>query len=104
MPQLAGLPLFKNLDTYRVIGENIKELRREVPATQLEFARYIGICNESLSKIEAGKNRTEYALIKSIADIFGITTDDLATKNSYQRIREQHSTMNRVRSLLNVII
>ncbi|MCC5618176.1 helix-turn-helix domain-containing protein [Nostoc sp. CHAB 5836] len=105
MPQLAGLPRYvQNLDTYRVIGENIKMLRSEVPITQLEFARYIGIGNESLSRIEAGKNRSEYALVKAIAEVFGTTSDVLATRDSYRYLRESQEVLERVRLLFNVFV
>ena len=104
MPQLAGLPLFQNLDTYRTIGENIKMLREEVPITQLELARYIGIGNESLSRIEGGKNRSEFALVYSIAKIFGTTSEVLATKDSYKYLRESEEVLDRVRSLFNVFV
>lgn len=104
MPQLAGMPLFQNLDIYRTIGENIKNLRREIPMTQIQFAELIGICNESLSKIESGKNRIEYALILVIAGIFEVNTDVLATKDGYRQLREEEGKMDRIRSSLNISV
>jgi transcriptional regulator with XRE-family HTH domain len=102
MPQLAGLPLLESLEIYRIIGENVKEVRKEIPMSQLEFAQYLGICNESLSRIESGKNRTEYALLKDIANIFGVSTDDLAIKNQYTQIRS--GNIEAIRLRLNIIV
>ncbi len=102
MPQLTGMPLLQNLEVYRIIGKNVKEVRKEIPMTQLEFAYYLGICNESLSKIESGKNRTEYALLKAIADIFGTSTDDLAIEDKYLEIR--NTNIEEIRLRLNIIV
>lgn len=87
MPQLAGLPLFQSLETYRIIGKNIRCFREEVPITQAELALYLGICFNTMSRIESGYNRSEYALIKSIAELFGTTSDVLATVDGYKKLR-----------------
>ena len=100
MPQVAGKPYIKSLDTYRIIGENIKQLRLAIPITQMGFANYIGIANDSLCRIEKGEHRIEYALLKAIADIFGTTTDVLAIENSQARLRARTDAMENARRLL----
>lgn len=100
MPQVAGKPYTKSLDTYRIIGENIKQLRLAVPITQMGLANYIGIANDSLCRIEKGEHRIEYALLKAIADIFGTTTDVLAIENSQARLRARAEAMENARKLL----
>ena len=100
MPQVAGQPPFQNLGMYRVIGENIKKMREEIPISQTKFAEYIGISNTCLCRIEAGEYRTEYALVKTIADIFGTTSDVLAIKDSYRKLRESRKNLDRIFKLL----
>ncbi|MBN3946462.1 MAG: helix-turn-helix transcriptional regulator [Nostoc sp. NMS7] len=100
MPQLAGLPILQNLNIYRVLGENIKILREESFITQLELADHLGISNDTLSKMERGKQRTEYAIVSAIAEIFGTTPEVLATKNSCHKILELRRNTDRLTMLL----
>lgn len=77
-----------NLDLYRIIGQNIRELRREIPVTQLILAQHLGVHNDTLSKLERGEIRAEYGFIKAIAELFEVSTDMLSTPNSYKKLCE----------------
>lgn len=58
------------------IGKKIAELRRGKRYTQSEFGMLIGVSGQAVSKWEHG-GMPDVSLIPSIADAFGITTDEL---------------------------
>ena len=75
-----------NLDLYKIIGKNLRQLRLEIPVTQAGLAKYLCVHNDTISKLELGKIRAEYSFIKDIAELFQITTDELAIENNYKNL------------------
>ena len=66
----------------KTIGETIARLRREQGFTQEEFAAQIGVSAQSVSKWETGTNMPDIMLLPVIADIFGVSIDELYGKTS----------------------
>lgn len=58
-------------------GEFLYRLRREKGLTQQELADMVGITNKAVSKWETGESYPETALLIPLAEIFGITVDEL---------------------------
>lgn len=62
-----------------IIGENIKKLRKASGHTQKELAEKLGYTLKSISAYETGINEPDMETLSKIADIYGITVDDLLT-------------------------
>jgi len=56
------------------IGNKIKELRTEHRTSQEQMADVLGTTRQRYSRIENGQMDISYALIKRIADFFGVPT------------------------------
>lgn len=53
----------------------IRELRLNKDMSQLDLAKYIGISQSAIAKIEIGKNEPTASTLKKIADYFDVSTD-----------------------------
>ena len=60
-----------------VIAANISDLRREHHMTQLELAERLNYTDKAISKWERGESIPDILILKSIADLFGVTVDYL---------------------------
>ena len=60
-----------------IIGEKIKDLRKNHDITQNALASYLGVSNQTISKWENEISMPDICLIPSIANYFGITIDEL---------------------------
>ena len=59
------------------IGKRIKELRRAKDITQEEFAEYLGVSYQSVSRWENGVCYPDMELLPIMADFFGVSVDSL---------------------------
>ncbi len=64
-------------------GENLKNLRKERKLTQEEFASFLGVSFQTISKWERGETYPDLIMLTEIADFFNVSTDELlgADKN-----------------------
>lgn len=60
-----------------MIGEKIAELRKARGMTQENLAAEIGVSSQAISKWENGTNMPDIMLLPIIADVFGVTVDEL---------------------------
>ena len=60
-----------------IIGESITKLRKKHGMTQEQLAQTIGVSAQSVSKWENGTNMPDIMLLPVIADIFGVSVDNL---------------------------
>ena len=60
-----------------IIAQNIAELRREREVTQAELAEFLNYTDKAVSKWERGESIPDIAVLKQIADFFGVTLDYL---------------------------
>ena len=58
-------------------SEIIVKYRRELGLTQEGLAQRLGVTNQAVSKWESGQSCPDIALLPALADIFGITIDQL---------------------------
>lgn len=58
-------------------GENLKKLREDDKTTQKDLSKRLGISQSYLSKIENGFANYSSLILVKIANLFGITLDDL---------------------------
>lgn len=59
------------------LGNKIAHYRREHGMTQEALANVLGVTNQAVSKWESGQSCPDIALLPPIADLFGITLDEL---------------------------
>ena len=60
-------------------GNKIRYLREDADMTQTEFAQKIGSSHVFVGYVERGIKPPSVALLKRIADVLGVTMDDLMT-------------------------
>ncbi len=58
-----------------MIGQRIKQLRKEYNLTQQQFAELINLKNSTISLYENEKRQPEFKTLVKIADYFNVTTD-----------------------------
>lgn len=62
------------------IAENISTYRKQAKLTQVELAEKLNYSDKAVSKWERGEAIPDIIILKQIADLFGITVDDLIKK------------------------
>ena len=60
-----------------LIGKIIRKLRRDANMTQQVFAEKLGVSYQSVSRWENEETYPDMELLPAIAEIFGVTTDEL---------------------------
>ena len=68
-------------------AENLVELRKYHDFSQEELADMISVSRQTLSKYETGESLPDIEKCKRLADVFGVTIDDLI---SYDKKNEDH--------------
>ena len=66
-------------DIKLVIAQNIADLRKANKLTQLELAEKLNYSDKAISKWERGDAIPDVAVLKEIADLFGVTLDYLVS-------------------------
>ena len=61
-----------------MFAENLMALRKVHALSQEELAERIGVSRQTLSKYETGESLPDIEKCKALADVFGITVDDLS--------------------------
>ena len=66
---------------YMSIGERVRKLREERGMTQAELAQKVGSCQKTMiASIEKGTKALPLATAITMAEVFGITLDELCRK------------------------
>lgn len=60
-----------------MFADNLMELRKRHDLSQEELAGKIGVSRQTLSKYETGESLPDIEKCKALADVFGVTVDDL---------------------------
>ena len=63
-------------DWKRVVAANLSALRKENGLTQLQLAEQLHYSDKAVSKWERGESLPDLAVMKQLADFYGITLDD----------------------------
>lgn len=59
------------------IGDNIRTARKKAGLSQLQLAQKAGISKAAISRYESGLREPRMEHLKSISEVFGVTTDEL---------------------------
>ncbi|MBQ5809367.1 MAG: helix-turn-helix transcriptional regulator [Clostridia bacterium] len=62
-----------------IIAKNITELRRAASMTQLDLAQKLNYSDKAVSKWERAESVPDISVLKSVAELFGVTVDYLIT-------------------------
>ena len=71
----------------QLIGQNISEYRKLSNMSQIELAEKLNYSDKAISKWERGESLPDIIVIKQIADIFGITLNDLIGQKDTKKKR-----------------
>lgn len=71
-------------DIKPIIAKNIADLRLSSGMTQIELAEKLNYSDKAVSKWERADSIPDIAVLKRIADLFGVTLDYLVTKEHEQ--------------------
>ena len=61
---------------------NLKKLRKEKGLLQDDVAKALGLTRPAYSHYETGRRVPDAAMLEKLADLFGVTTDDILGRNS----------------------
>lgn len=70
----------------QVIGKNITRLRKLANMTQLELAEKLNYSDKSISKWEQGNGIPDVRILMQIAQLFGVTLDDLVREHEGREV------------------
>lgn len=77
--------------TLIVIGEKIKELRKNSKITQEQLGNAIGVSKMAVSYFEKGKKAPGRETLEKIADYFNVTTDYLLGRSEDPELNEEEN-------------
>lgn len=60
---------------------NLKKLRKEKGLLQDDVARHLGLTRPAYSHYETGRRTPDAAMLEKLADLYGVTTDDILGRN-----------------------
>jgi len=73
------------------IGQKIKKLRELKNLTQSHMAEEMGISQSAYSKIELGETEVSYNKLNRIAEILGMSIDEISTFNEQMIFNVMHN-------------
>jgi len=83
----------------RKIGAYISNLRKERDWTQMELAEYLNVTHQAVSKWERGESLPDIATFPRLAELFGVTVDDLL--NGGEKVEQSNGFEEVVREIAN---
>lgn len=78
------------------IAKNITELRKASEITQAELAEKLNYSDKSISKWERGDGVPDVIVLQKIADLFGVTLNDIASDEKPKLPRKKPYLTNRI--------
>lgn len=76
-------------DIKEAIAQNIVNYRKRAKLTQVELAEKLNYSDKAISKWERGEAIPDIVVLKEIADLFGITVDDLLKKPKQSSLKKR---------------
>jgi transcriptional regulator with XRE-family HTH domain len=62
---------------FKQLGKNIAKLRKEIGLTQVQLAEILDISQQHMASFEAGRRKVSASAVPLLAQLFGISTDEL---------------------------
>ena len=83
-----------------MVGSNIKRLRENKNVTQEDLAAWLGVSRQAISMWEAEKRDLKASTLKKIANVFGVSIDDLLQLEADKSITRKENDMFKKRKTL----
>ncbi len=80
---------------FKQLGKRLALLRKELDLTQVQLAEILNISQQHMAAIEAGRRKATASTIPVLAQLFGITTDELLGLQDKPAKRGPASTLQR---------
>jgi transcriptional regulator with XRE-family HTH domain len=65
-----------------MVGSSIKHLRKRYNVTQKDLAQWLGVSRQAISMWEANKREIKASTLNKIANVFGVTLDEVIRSQS----------------------
>lgn len=85
-----------------MIGERIKELRKEMKITQEELSKNIGVSTSMVGMYETNARKPSYEVLIKIAEYFGVSTDYLL--NTEEKLNVITNSLNNTKGITKEIV
>lgn len=82
------------MDKYK-FGEFIYQKRKELGLTQDELGYKLGVTNKAVSKWETGDNLPDIIMLKKLAQVFGLTVDELLSQKEMKKEEQKNTKVNK---------
>lgn len=79
-------------DLKQTVAHNLTQLRKERHLTQIQLAELIHYSDKAVSKWERGESLPDLAVLKQLADYYGVTLDALVSEQGAEPISSAAST------------
>lgn len=93
-------------DLREVVAKNISDLRQKNGMTQLMLANKLSYSDKAISKWERGESFPDIFMLKSIADLFGVSVDYLLTddhKDDSYTTLDRQKMIRRNRTVISIL-
>ncbi len=84
------------IELKNIIAKNLSDLRRERGYTQLELAERLNYSDKSISKWERAEAIPDVAVLKEIADLFGVSLDYMVEEEHKQKTMDKISAFKKL--------
>lgn len=74
-----------------MIGQRIRDLRKQKKMSQSELAKIIGVTQTTITAWETGKAEPSSSAVANLADYFGVTTDYLLGRPEKKKEKDSNS-------------
>ena len=82
-------------------NERIKKLRKQKDLTQEQLAEYMGISPQAVSRWETGASCPDISALPQLAELFGLTIDELLGVNEKKKRREINAIIAQAEEMIN---
>lgn len=90
-------------DIKAATASNIRRLRTEAGLTQLELAEKLCYSDKSISKWERAEALPDISVLKEMADLFGVSVDELIRDNEHRTVPTNTPTKTHNRKVITTI-
>lgn len=91
----------KEFNIYKELGMRIRALRKESGMSQTELASELGLTQAMLTSYETGSKRMAVETLRTFADYFNMTMDELIGDQIFnERIKEKYTIHDKVIDLI----
>ena len=77
------------------LSDRLRMLRMRCALTQGQVAEKLSLSVQAVSKWECGKNLPDIMLLPEIADLYGVTIDELLRENTDKTVHSAQAKKNR---------